>query len=62
METSTDVFTNLILPYRITNVRESTHSPFTSGSGSATKTIDPLSIKQVPCQLAENRDIYKKYL
>ncbi len=57
MDTSTDVINNLMLPDRITNDRESTHSPRNGGSGSRTKTIDPQSIKQVPCQSGEKREI-----
>jgi len=55
-DTSTDVFNNLMLPDRLTNLRESIHSPCIGGSGSNAKTIDPQSIKQVLCQSAENSE------
>jgi hypothetical protein len=41
INTSTDVFNNLILPDRTPNHRESIHSPRIGGSGSRTKTVDP---------------------
>jgi len=55
MDTSTDVFNNLILPDPQIDLRECIHNPRIPGIGIPKKTIDLQSIKQVLCQSGEMR-------